>query len=47
MTMPADPRTAADEDQPETAVPNRGVSAQEPAEGSDDEPAEQPGSPKG
>ena len=47
MTLPADHRTAADQDEPEMAVPNRGVSAQEPAEGSDDEPAEQPGSPKG
>ena len=28
-------------------APNRGVSAEEPAEGADDTPAEQPGSPRG
>lgn len=39
MTPEPDPRTAADDD-----VDNRGLSAQQPAEGSDDEPAD--GSPQ-
>ena len=48
MTLPPDPRTAPDdEDAADTDAPNRGVSADDPAEGSDDEPAEEPGSPKG
>lgn len=41
-----DPRTAADDDEDATsAAPNTGVSAQEPAEGADDAPAGDAGSP--
>ncbi len=43
MTDP-DPRTDADDG--EDAI-NEGQSAQAPAEGADDEPAQQPGSPQG
>ncbi len=48
MTLPPDPRTAPDEPV-ETGpdVGNRGISSDEPAEGADDEPAGQPGSPEG
>ena len=46
MPMPADPQTTSDDDDLQK-VDNRGVSAPAPAEGSDDEPAEQPGSPRG
>lgn len=41
-----DPRTAADDDEDATELP-AGVSAEEPAEGGDDAPGEQPGSPQG
>ena len=37
-----DPRTAADDD-----ATDQGVSAETPAEGGDDAPREQPGSPQG
>ena len=40
-----DPRTAADDD--EDAIAGDGVSNTNPAEGADDEPAEQDGSPRG
>ena len=46
-----DPRTAADDEDAyagdATATPGEGVSATDPAEGGDDEPGEQPGSPRG
>ncbi|WP_375391494.1 hypothetical protein [uncultured Sphingomonas sp.] len=42
-----DPRTAADDDEDATTLPNAGVSAEAPAEGGDDAPGEQPGSPAG
>lgn len=41
-----DPRTAADDDEDATELP-AGVSAEDPAEGSDGEAPEQPGSPAG
>ena len=44
MTTDPDPRTQADDD--EDAV-GRGVSSPAPAEGGDDSPGEQPGSPQG
>lgn len=44
MMADPDPRTAADDDEDAT---NQGVSAQEPAEGSDSEPASEGGSPQG
>lgn len=46
MSIPPDPRATPDED-PADAVINEGVSATQPAEGADDEPAQRPGSPKG
>ncbi|WP_239024772.1 hypothetical protein [Sphingomonas corticis] len=47
MVPDPDPRTAPDDDEDATQPPadNRGVSTQEPAEGSDDAPAGGPGSP--
>lgn len=39
-----DPRTAADDDEDATG---QGVSSTDPAEGGDDSPGEQPGSPQG
>ena len=39
-----DPRTAADDDEDAN---NQGVSTEQPAEGDDAAPAEQPGSPRG
>ena len=39
-----DPRTSADDDEDAT---DEGLSSESPAEGGDDEPAENPGSPKG
>jgi hypothetical protein len=46
-----DPRTANDDDEDATPVPasrpGDGVSATDPAEGSDDTPGEQRGSPRG
>ncbi len=48
MTLPPDPRTAPENPEPAEPDPsNRGVSAEEPAEGADDQPSEQPGSAKG
>lgn len=44
MTPDPDPDTADDHDEDAT---NRGESAKAPAEGGDDLPPEQPGSPKG
>ncbi|WP_267380337.1 MULTISPECIES: hypothetical protein [unclassified Sphingomonas] len=44
MTAEPDPRTAADDDDD---ITNRGVSAEDPAEGSDTEPAPDGGSPAG
>jgi hypothetical protein len=44
MAIDPDPRTAPDDDEDAS---NRGVSADEPAEGSDDQPGETRGSPKG
>lgn len=43
MMAEPDPRTAADDDD----ILNEGVSAEEPAEGPDDEPAPGAGSPAG
>ena len=48
MTLPPDPWPEPDEanrDNPDAL--NHGVSAEEPAEGADDDPAPQPGSPEG
>ena len=45
MTDP-DPRTDANDDEVEAAI-NEGRSASTPAEGGDDTPGEQPGSPQG
>ena len=42
--MPNDPQQETQDDEDAT---NQGVSATDPAEGSDDEPGEQPGSPAG
>lgn len=42
--LPPDPRTAPDDDEDAT---NDGVSSPAPAEGPDDEPSENRGSPKG
>jgi hypothetical protein len=44
-----DPRTAADDDEDATGRdrPGQGVSSPDPAEGADDTPGEQPGSPQG
>ena len=47
MSTPPDPRTTPDDDDLADAITNEGVSALKPAEGADDEPAEQPGSPRG
>ena len=44
MAYDPDPRTAPDDNEDAT---NHGESAPEPAEGSDDLPGEEPGSPKG
>ena len=44
MAIEPDPRTAPDDDEDAT---NEGVSAKDPAEGSDDTPGERPASPKG
>ena len=45
MTNDPDPRTAADDDQ--DLASNEGVSASEPAEGADDAPTGDEGSPNG
>ena len=42
-----DPRTAADDDEDATVIPDRGLSSEAPAEGDDDAPGKQPGSPAG
>jgi hypothetical protein len=44
-----DPRTAADDDEDATATPaaGQGLSTAEPAEGGDDAPGEDSGSPRG
>ena len=48
MTLPPDPRTAPDdEDTAQTEPPNHGVSADDAAEGPDDNPGAEPGSPQG
>ena len=50
MTTDPDPRTAADDDEDATATPaapNQGVSAAEPAEGTDDTPGDRSGSARG
>ena len=44
MAIDPDPRTAPDDDEDAT---NQGVSAEEPAEGADDEPGRSVGSPGG
>ncbi len=45
MTIDPDPRTASDDD--EKVASNEGVSTPEPAEGADDAPAGDDGSPAG
>lgn len=47
MPTPPDPRTAPDDNDAAEEIANDGVSATQPAEGADDEPADQPGSPEG
>ena len=44
MAPDPDPRTAPDDDEDAT---NQGASAEQPAEGSDDDPSENRGSPQG